>query len=152
MLNDKNTKWQRLGPWSDNPGDDSRSAHVGRALTPDLKGAWRTPSLRNVALTAPYMHDGRYATLQDVVWHYSTGGEDAGPEQVGDRAAEIKPLRLTDSEVADLVAFMETLTGRALASDLTVASVPVPVDDRGTTGAGGTGGIMGTGAGGAPSP
>ena len=105
------SSWRRTGAWSDNKNDTSRQAYVDRALTPDLKGAWRTPSLRNVALTAPYMHDGRYATLGDVVWHYNTGGRDAGGEQVGVPAAEIKPLMLTGSEMADLVAFLQSLTG-----------------------------------------
>ena len=44
------------------------------ALDPSLKGAWRTPSLRDVALTAPYMHDGYYQTLTEVVQHYNMGG------------------------------------------------------------------------------
>ena len=67
--------WVRNGPYGDPTKTDfSRDAYRQRALTPDLKGAWRTPSLRNVALTAPYMHDGSLATLEDVVWHYNTGG------------------------------------------------------------------------------
>jgi cytochrome c peroxidase len=103
--------WVRTGPYSDDPADGSRSAYTHRALTAELKGAWRTPSLRNVALTAPYMHDGSLATLEDVVWHYNTGGRGATGERVGDPAAEIKPLALTADEVSDLVAFLETLTG-----------------------------------------
>jgi len=102
--------WLRTRSWSDDPDDTSRAAYVGMA--PDaLRGAWRTPSLRNVALTAPYMHDGRYATLQDVLWHYNTGARSAGPEQVGTLAPEIKPMFLTDGEQDDLIAFLETLTG-----------------------------------------
>jgi len=104
--------WLRNGPFGDpRKMDTSRDAYRQRALTPDLKGAWRTPSLRNVALTAPYMHDGSLATLEDVVWHYNTGGRGESGERVGDPVAEIKPLGLTDQEAADLVAFLETLTG-----------------------------------------
>ena len=102
---------------------------------PTLKGAWRTPSLRDVAITAPYMHDGYYQTLTDVVQHYNMGGVagaanafqlplcgrgDAGRSPCMDAGApaphlavQIKPLGLTDDEVADLVAFLETLTGTA---------------------------------------
>jgi len=122
----KASKWLRSSAWSDDPSDETRNDYVMRAQSEDLKGAWRTPSLRNVALTAPYMHDGRYATLEDVIWHYNTGGRSAGPEQIGTPAAEIKPLLLTDGEQADLVAFLETLTGSALPSGLTTApALPV---------------------------
>jgi len=98
----------RTSMWSDDPADDSRAAELARSPGDALKGAWRTPSLRNVALTAPYMHDGLYGTLADVVAHYNRGG-DAGA--IGTRAVDVKPLGLTDGEQADLVAFLETLTG-----------------------------------------
>ena len=147
-------RWLRTGGWSGRPDDHSRDSYVQRPLTEDLKGAWRTPSLRNVALTAPYMHDGRYATLEDVIWHYNTGGQSAGGEVVNPEgvAAQIKPLMLTDGEVADLVAFLETLTDGALPDDLTVAplGVGLPTGLGGAsgscaTGTGGTGGATGTG-------
>lgn len=70
-----------------------------------LKGAFKTPTLRDITLTAPYFHDGSANTLLDVVKHYNKGGEVAQ-----DRSANIKPLNLTDSEMADIVAFMEALT------------------------------------------
>jgi cytochrome c peroxidase len=72
-------------------------------------GTWRTPSLRDVALTAPYMHDGVYATLDDVVWHYNEGG--TAPVR-GDKAPQLHPLLLSDGDRADLVAFLQTLTGK----------------------------------------
>ena len=106
-------------PCSDDTGDQSRDAYSKRELTEDLKGAWRTPSLRNVALTAPYMHDGTFATLEDVVWHYNTGGRAATGERVGVPAAQLKPIGLSAAEVADLVAFLETLTGAPLDPALT---------------------------------
>ena len=107
--------------WSGDPGDSSRQMYVNLPTADDfdrLKGAWRTPSLRNVALTAPYMHDGRYASLKDVIWHYNNGAATAGPEQVGVIAPQIKPLLLTESEQDDLIAFLETLTGEPLPDDL----------------------------------
>ncbi|HVO98168.1 MAG TPA: cytochrome c peroxidase [Bryobacteraceae bacterium] len=71
------------------------------------KGAFRTPSLRNVALTAPYMHDGSLKTLKDVVDFYAGGGT-SNPQL----DPEIKELKLSGQERADLVAFLESLTGR----------------------------------------
>jgi hypothetical protein len=63
--------------------------------------------LRNVALTGPYMHDGIYGTLEEVVAHYNRGGDPGAP---GVRAVQIRPLGLTDGEQADLVAFLQALT------------------------------------------
>lgn len=68
--------------------------------------AYKTPGLRNVALTAPYMHDGSFATLTDVVRFYNGGGR---PNDGLDWL--IRPLGLDETEIADLVAFLESLTG-----------------------------------------
>ena len=72
-----------------------------------LKWQWKTASLRNVAVTAPYMHNGRYATLAEVVHAYNLGGD---PQAPGPHPVLIKPLGLTDDEEADLVEFLRTLT------------------------------------------
>ena len=70
------------------------------------RGAFKTPTLRNVAETAPYMHDGSEATLKAVVEFYDRGG-------VANRwlSKEIKPLNLTPREIDDLVVFLLALTG-----------------------------------------
>jgi cytochrome c peroxidase len=73
------------------------------------RGAFRTPSLRNVALTAPYMHDGSLATLEDVVAFYDKGGE-PHPHL----SPLIHKLDLSKDEKADLVAFLKALTSPAL--------------------------------------
>jgi cytochrome c peroxidase len=70
------------------------------------RGAFKTPTLRNVAQTAPYMHDGSEATLRDVIELYDRGGS-PNPHL----SKEIKPLHLSVQEKADLVAFLESLTG-----------------------------------------
>jgi cytochrome c peroxidase len=70
------------------------------------RGAFKTPTVRNVSLTAPYMHDGSQKTLEEVVEWYNKGGH---PNQWLD--AKIKPLNLSAEEKADLVAFMKALTG-----------------------------------------
>jgi cytochrome c peroxidase len=69
------------------------------------KGAFKTPTIRNVALTAPYMHDGSQATLEEVVEWYDKGGH-PNPNL----SDKIKPLKLTDAEQADLVEFMKACT------------------------------------------
>lgn len=90
------------------------------AAAPALKGAWRTPSLRDVALTAPYMHDGLFDTLADVVWHYDQGGISpldpygGGCDPAsGASCTEISPLGLSAQDRTDLVAFLGSLTGQA---------------------------------------
>lgn len=73
---------------------------------PADRWAYKTPTLRNVALSAPYMHNGSLATLEDVVRFYNQGGvanENLSPL--------LKPLALTDGEITDLVSFLQALTG-----------------------------------------
>jgi len=70
------------------------------------KGAFKTPTLRNLADTAPYMHDGSEKTLKEVVEFYDDGG--FGNPWLDGR---IKPLHLTDAEIADIVAFLDALNG-----------------------------------------
>ncbi len=88
---------------------------------PDDRWKYRTPMLRNVALTAPYMHDGSLATLRDVVLFYDRGGV---PNEVLDPL--ISPLGLSDTEIDDLLAFLQSLTGSnvaALVSDAHAAPI-----------------------------
>jgi cytochrome c peroxidase len=115
-LTSSKNRFSRKGPFSDDPLKDladypeelaAPSSDPG--LTKQQKGAWRTPSLRDVALTAPYMHDGVYRTLDEVVWHYNEGG--FAPVG-GDKAPELHPLLLSDRDRSDLVAFLQTLTGK----------------------------------------
>ena len=73
---------------------------------PGDRWRYRTPGLRNVALTAPYMHDGSLATLREVVVFYVEGGI---PNPVLDPL--ISPLDLSDAEIDDIVAFLRSLTG-----------------------------------------
>ncbi|MEW6271448.1 MAG: cytochrome c peroxidase [Thermodesulfobacteriota bacterium] len=89
-------------------------SELGRFLVtkqPADIGAFKTPTLRNVAATAPYMHDGSLATLWDVMDHYNKGGVpnpflDGGMQRLG----------LTEAEIDDMVAFMESLTGDSQAA------------------------------------
>jgi cytochrome c peroxidase len=72
------------------------------------EAAFKTPSLRNVALRAPYMHAGQLASLGDVVRHYSKAPSAAAGH------SELKPFMLSEEEVKDLVAFLGTLSGTVL--------------------------------------
>ena len=100
-------------------GLDLASVDAGRAVVtgkPTDAGKFKTPSLRNVAVTAPYMHDGRIGTLEEVVAHYDHGVR---------RAANLDPnlakhpdagLQLTSDEQKALLAFLRTLTDSNLAA------------------------------------
>jgi cytochrome c peroxidase len=73
---------------------------------PQHRWHYKTPSLRNIALSAPYMHNGQFSTLQQVVEFYNQGGiahKNLSPL--------IKPLHLNHSEIQALVAFLKALTG-----------------------------------------
>ena len=83
--------------------DEGRFAITGE---PNHKGAFKTPTLREVARTAPYMHDGSLASLQDVIDFYSDGGH-----KNPNRDPEIRPLKLTKEEKTELLAFLKSLTG-----------------------------------------
>jgi cytochrome c peroxidase len=96
-----------LETFSEAPAND-----VGRyeiTLDPKDRWAYRTPSLRNVALTAPYMHDGSLPSLEAVVEFYDRGGID-NPE----KSQRLAPLGLTSEERAALVSFLKTLTGSGI--------------------------------------
>jgi cytochrome c peroxidase len=108
--------YRRESTWSDDPMDTSRKAWMDMPMDQVPKGSFRTPGLRDVALTAPYMHTGALATLEDVVAHYNRGSD---PQAIGDVAPQLQPLYLTEREQAQLVAFLKTLTGEPLPGELT---------------------------------
>ena len=93
---------------------DKRTSELGRFVVTkgfDDLGAFKTPTLRNIAVTAPYMHDGSLETLRDTVQHYNNGGVTDEDDPVNDfLSGGIRPLGLSDAEIDDLVAFMESLT------------------------------------------
>ena len=76
------------------------------------KGAFKTPTLREIALTAPYMHDGSQKTLEEVVEFYNKGGE---PNPTLDK--ELKPLNLTPEEKKDLVEIMKAFSGKLVVTE-----------------------------------
>jgi cytochrome c peroxidase len=87
---------------------------------PEDMGRFRAPSLRNVAVTAPYMHDGSIATLGEVIDHYAAGGR--ARAQNGGQASPfqsefVQGFAITDEEKAELIAFLESLTDEAFLKD-----------------------------------
>lgn len=90
-------------------GMDVEEPDLGRfAVTNEEvdKGAFKTPTIRNVEFSAPYMHDGSLATLEEVVQHYNNGG--VPNPQLSDK---VEKLNLNEEQVADLVAFMKACSG-----------------------------------------
>lgn len=88
-----------------------------------LVGAYKTPGLRNVSATAPYMHDGRFATLDEVLAHYDR--LEARPE-IGTREGTLRPVQFTDEERAALAAFLTSLASeiRDLNAEESVGTAP----------------------------
>ena len=104
-------KFHNLGVGLDNKGELTDLGRYNETKVEADKGAFRTPTLRSIAQTAPYMHDGSQRTLSDVVDFY-VGGGSSNPY----RDKEIKELKLSGQERADLTAFLEALTGEAPAN------------------------------------
>ncbi len=103
------SRYNLLGPFNDDPARSSATATRHVALEHRNFGEFRVPSLRDVARTAPYMHNGSLATLREVVRHYSEIDEDrlhADGERI------LRPLNLSTSEIDDVVAFLESLSER----------------------------------------
>jgi len=104
-----------LGRYSDAPRQSCEELNFMAADDPALVGAFKTPSLRNVALRAPYMHAGQIATLAEVIAHYvRSPAAPVGHSELahdGKDHAGRTPIRLTDQEMRDLLAFMHTLSG-----------------------------------------
>jgi cytochrome c peroxidase len=99
-------KFHNTGAGVNGAGDFTDLGRFGQTKLQADKGEFKTPTLRNVALTPPYMHDGSLTTLHDVVDFYAGGGN-SNPEL----DKEIKPLNLSAQDRADLVQFLEALTG-----------------------------------------
>ncbi|MCA9541002.1 MAG: di-heme enzyme [Myxococcales bacterium] len=98
---------------------------IGVTGDPADMGRFRAPTLRNIAVTAPYMHDGSLATLEDVIEHYSYGGLAGGP-----LVSEFVPgFIVSDAEMADLLAFFDSLTDADFLADPRFAD-PWPASSR----------------------
>lgn len=97
---------------------DDLGVYESSGNTNDI-GKFKAPSLRNIGVRAPYMHDGRFASLEEVIEHYSTGVQ-AHPNlsaPLQDPLGNPLQLNLTTTQIADLVAFLETLTDTDMLND-----------------------------------
>jgi cytochrome c peroxidase len=104
-----------LGPFSDAEPEQCGELNFLSTQAPSQSGAFRTPSLRNVAARAPYMHAGQLATLRDVLRHYSEAPKSvAGQSELaheGEKQTNRQFIQLAPPDIEDLVAFLNTLTG-----------------------------------------
>jgi cytochrome c peroxidase len=117
------SRFNLLGAYNDDKtkGTGQSTRHID--LAPQTFEQFKVPGLRNVALTAPYMHNGHFATLRDVVKHYSEIDITLLHQAhiyAGDVFAEavptdtvLRPLKLSEQEINDVVAFLESLNERA---------------------------------------
>jgi cytochrome c peroxidase len=102
------SRWNRLGPFNDAGPDDPRAVPTGHLLIePRHFGEFRVPGLRQLAHTAPYMHDGSLASIEDVVRHYSALDEE---RLHADGQLILRRLDLSAQESADLAAFLRSLS------------------------------------------
>jgi len=92
-------------------GGTDRSDVTGNAAD---RGKFKVPSLRNVAVTGPYMHDGRFATLEEVIEHYHSGVERSPTLDPNLAKHPREGLQLSDGDKRDLIHFLRTLTDPAL--------------------------------------
>ena len=111
----KRDPFNGLGVYSDSPAIEDNKSLFYLAQKPNNLGEFKTPTLRNVANTAPYMHDGRFANLREVVRFYSLLNQTPA---LGHREETLQPLGLSDSEIDDLLAFLTSLTGEPLKAEL----------------------------------
>ena len=105
--------------WSDAGEEECEELRYLKKSGPELVGAFKTPTLRNIADTAPYMHSGQFLTLEEVVAHYS---QPSPPfydrEQHPFRPHfDVVPLSLSEQEILDLVAFLKTFSGEIPTND-----------------------------------
>lgn len=102
--------YHNLGVGMDKPQPDLGRYAISKAESE--RGAFKTPTLRNIGETGPYLHDGSAMTLREVVEFYNRGGQ-PNPSL----SKEIKPLKLTPAEVDDLLAFLDALNGEVSGAD-----------------------------------
>ena len=120
----KRDPFNAAGVHSDHP-EGARGRLVRTLIeSPENWGRFRTPSLREVSRTAPYMHEGRFETLEEVVRFYST--LEGAVQLDHHQELVLKPLGLTDQEVSDLVSFLEALDGQPLEPEFASAPSVAP--------------------------
>ncbi|MGB8168609.1 MAG: cytochrome c peroxidase [Chthoniobacteraceae bacterium] len=116
IMDVREDRFNGLGAFSDDRSPETNIKLRYLTVKPNHLGEFKTPTLRNVAQTAPYMHHGHFATLREVLDFYS---ELPGETVFGHREETLQPRHFTEGEKADLEAFLHTLTGAPLDDSLT---------------------------------
>ncbi|HIG26917.1 MAG TPA: hypothetical protein EYQ50_03650 [Verrucomicrobiales bacterium] len=111
----KTDEFNRLGNYSDDRSVLSNKALHYVTQKPNNLGEFKTPTLRNIRKTGPYMHDGRFENLHQVFDFYSKLNQKPA---LGHREESLRPLNFTDKEITDLIAFFDSLTGAPLDDSL----------------------------------
>lgn len=112
-----------------NNGLDTEFTDRGRAIITESEhdaGKFRVPTLRNVELTDPYMHDGRFRTLEQVLTHYQQHVKNSPTLDAALQAGETLGIALSDEEKADIIAFLKSLTDRSFTQDKRFANPFLP--------------------------
>jgi cytochrome c peroxidase len=110
----KQDEFNCLGPFSDAKPDTCAELTFLSASSKELEGAFKTPSLRNVALRPPYMHAGQFASIEEVIRHYvkapaaTVGHTELAHGEPGH--TQRAPIRLSEQEIQELAAFLSTLS------------------------------------------
>lgn len=111
----KDNPFNATSRYSDAPDGEQAKWLKYLKRTPEDHGQFKTPTLRNVSRTPPYMHGGHFETLEEVVRFYSTLDES---NTIGHREEMLQPLALSQQQIDDLVNFLETLDGEPLPQSL----------------------------------
>ena len=110
------TEYEVLGTPADdnleNPHADSDQGRYAFMPFATFKGAFKTPTVRNAAMTAPYMHNGKFSSLEKVLDFYDKGGGVGLGLNVPDQTLSSSPLHLSAQEKKDIIAFIESLTDK----------------------------------------
>jgi cytochrome c peroxidase len=113
------SRYNSAGVYSDDPMEGARRLAGLTSPPPEsTRGAFRTPTLRGVTFSAPYMHSGQLATLEDVLDFYEIGGM---PPVSGTRDMLLHPIVLSDQDREDLLSFLEALEGEPIPEELRTA-------------------------------
>lgn len=108
-VNFTNGKYANVGIGMEKPAPDLGRYEISKQE--EDRGAFKTPTLREIANTGPYMHDGSLKTLEEVVDHYNKGGVGASGKKNKWLHQDVRPLNLKDDEKKDLVEFLKALSG-----------------------------------------
>lgn len=108
-INFTNGKYANVGIGADKPVPDLGRYEVTKQE--EDRGAFKTPTLREIANTGPYMHDGSLKTLEEVVDHYNNGGVGKSGKKPQGLHQDVRPLNLKDQDKKDLVEFLKALSG-----------------------------------------